>query len=124
LHPNSDPSDMFNRFYYKLSEITDKHIPIKKLPKNKQITFSSKPWFSKGIQTSIKIKNKIYRKYLKTKSTYLYCKFKFYRYKINHLVKINKKKYYNDYFSQNSNDGKKIWSGIKTLVQYKQKKNY
>ena len=39
--------------------------------------------------------------------------------KLNHLLKISKKQYYNEYFFQNIKDGKRIWKGIKQIVKFK-----
>jgi hypothetical protein len=44
-----------------------------------------------------------------------------YRNKLNHLLKISKKKYYNSYFLQNANNTKRIWNGIKEIVHFKNK---
>ena len=79
----------------------------------------SKPWISNALRKSIQIKNSYYKKYLKTKSTYYHTKFKLYRNKLNHLLKISKKQYYNKYFFQNIKDGKRIWMGIKQIVKFK-----
>ena len=73
-----------------------------------------------AIRTSIKIKNKLYKKFLKTKSSYYQTKFKVYRNKLNHLIKISKRKYYNDYFSIHLNDGKGIKQIIRTTSQERQ----
>ncbi len=59
----------------------------------------------------------------KTKFTYYRTKFKYYRKKINHLLKISKRKYYNEYFLINSKDNKKIWNGIKQIIQLRPKTN-
>ena len=116
----SDPTTMFTSFYDKLNQIIDKHLPFKKLSR-KEIKFSSKPWITKGIKTSINLKNKLYKKYLKTKHSYYLCKFKYYRNRINHLLKISKKVYYSNYFQQHIKNGKKVWNGIRQIVQYKAK---
>ena len=108
---NSDPSCMFDTFYSKLSEFIDIHIPLKQLSK-KESKLKTKPWITSAIRTSIKIKDKLYKKFLKTKSSYYQTKFKVYRNKLNHLIKISKRNYYNDYFSIHLNDGKRIWKGI------------
>ena len=68
---------------------------------------------------SIRIKNKLHNKYLKAKSTYYHSKFKYYRNKLNHLLKVSKRKYYNEYFLVNVNDSKRIWNGIKQIVHFK-----
>ena len=109
---NSDPSCMFDTFYRKLSEFIDIHIPLKQLSK-KDSKLKTKPWITSAIRTSIKIRNNLYKKFLKTKSSYYQTKFKVYRNKLNHLIKISKRIYYNNYFSIHLNDGKRIWKGIK-----------
>ena len=42
-----------------------------------------------------------------------------YRNKLNHLLKISKKQYYNDFFRDCNKDGKKIWKGIREIVRCK-----
>ena len=86
---DSDPSDMFCSFYSTISDIVDKHIPLKQLSK-KELKFQSKPWITPAIKVSIQVKNKLYKKYLKTKSCYFHSKFKLYRNKLNHLLKLSK----------------------------------
>ena len=113
---NSDPSCMFDTFYSKISEIIDIHIPLKQLSK-KESKLKTKPWITSAIRTSIKIKNNLYKKFLKTKSSYYQTKFKVYRNKLNHLIKISKRIYYNDYFSIHLNNGKRIWKGIKQIIR-------
>ena len=105
--PNLDPSSMFDSFYTKTSEIIDRHIPIKQLSR-RELKFQSKPWITSAIKVLIHAKNKLYKKYLKTKSTYYHSKFKYYRNKLNHLLKVSKRKYYNEYFLENANDSKSL----------------
>ena len=115
---DSNPSDMFHSFYSTISEKVDKHIPLKQLSK-KELKFQSKPWITQGIKVSIQVKNKFYKKYLKTKSCYFHSKFKLYRNKLNHLLKLSKKQYYSNYFLKNIKDSKKIWNGIKQIIHFK-----
>ena len=110
---------MFKSFYSKISSIIDKHIPVKQLSR-RELKLKSKPWISDALQKSIPIKNNnYYKKYLKTKSTYYHTKFKLYRKTLNNLLNRSKKQYYNKYFFQNINDGKRIWIGIKQIVKFK-----
>ena len=115
---DSNPSDMFCSFYSTISEKVDKHIPLKQLSK-KELKFQSKPWITQGIKVSIQVKNKFYKKYLKTKSCYFHSKFKLYRNKLNHLLKLSKKQYYSNYFLKNIKDSKRIWNGIKQIIHFK-----
>ena len=97
LKKSSDPSNMFDNFYIKLSEVVDLHVPVKQLSKQ-DLKARSKPWITSGIRTSIRIKNGLFKKFLKTKSIYYHTKFKIYRNKLNHLIKLAKKNYYNNFF--------------------------
>ena len=115
LSNNSSPNQMFDLFYAKLSEINDAHIPFKKLSK-RELKIKYKPWITRAIRVSIQEKNKIYKKYLKTKSVYYHVKFKLYRNKINHLLKLSKTQYYDNYFNVNISDSRRIWIGIRRLV--------
>ena len=49
-------------------------------------------------------------------------KFKIYQNKLSKLVKISKKKYYNDYFIENSNNVKNTRKGIKQIITLKPQK--
>ena len=119
---NSSSSIIFDVFYAKLSEIIDFHIPVRKLSKRK-LKIQSKPWITSAIRKSIQVKNKFYKKYLKTKSLYYHSKFKFYRNKLNHLKRISKSNYYSDYFNRNSNNSKLVWKGIKQIIRVNPKTN-
>jgi hypothetical protein len=106
---------MFDEFHSKLSAIIDKHAPLKQLGR-RNIKNLSNPWITTGIRKSIKFKNKLYKKYIKTRSLYYHSKFKIYRYKINHLIKINKISYYNRYFTLHRCSIKNLWKGIRQIV--------
>ena len=118
LKKSSDPSNMFDNFYIKLSEVVDLHVPVKQLSKQ-DLKARSKPWITSGIRTSFRIKNGLFKKFLKTKSIYYHTKFKIYRNKLNHLIKLAKKNYYNNFFSVHENNGKRIWYGINKLLRLK-----
>ena len=107
---------MFDTFYSKISEFIDIHIPLKQLSK-KESQLKTKPWITSAIRTSVKRKNNLYKNFFKTKSSYYQIKFRVYRNKLNHLIKISKRNYYNDYFSIHLNDGKRIWKGIKQIIR-------
>ena len=115
---NPDPSLMFQSFYSVVSNIIDRHIPVKQLSR-RELKLKSKPWITLGIKKSIQIKKNLYKKIIKTKSTYYHSKFKIYRNKINHLLRISKKAYYNQYFLDHIKDGKKVWNGIKQIIHHK-----
>ena len=111
-----EPSSMFDGLNNKISEVIDTHIPIKQLSRQ-ELKSRSKPWVTSGITTSIRIENGLFKKFLKTKSTYYHARVKFYRNKLNHLTKLSNRSYYNNFFSNHVNNGKRIWQGIKQIVQ-------
>ena len=73
--------------------MVDIHVPVKQLSKH-EIKTKSKPWITPAIKISIRKKNKLYKKYLKTKSVYYRIE---YRNKLNHLLR-SKRNYYSNYF--------------------------
>ena len=109
---------MFDTFNSEQMKIIDKHIPLKQLSR-KDVKHRSKPWITSGIKTSLKIKNNLYKKYIKSRTVYYHQKFKLYRNKINRLIKISKKDYYNKYFMSNKSNMKNIWKGIKQIINSK-----
>ena len=79
-----------------------------------------KPWITKGILTSTKIKNKTYRKFIKSrnkdKTSDTYIKFKRYRDLINTLKRKSQKQFHVEYFQKHLNNAKKAWTGINTIL--------
>ena len=114
-----DVNLIFDSFHVKITEIVDKHAPLRKLSK-KEIKLRAKPCITKGLKTAIAIKNKLYKSYLKSKNDYYFSKYKFYRNKLKHLLLLSKKMYYTNYFANNTNNIKETWKGIKQLITLKQ----
>ena len=82
-----------------------------------------KPWISKGILISINRKNKLYNKYIKCKNNELkigiFNEYKTLKNQINKLIRLGKKTHYANYFKENNNNLRKIWDGIKEIVNIK-----
>ena len=51
----------------------------------------TKPWITSAIQKSIATKKLYFQKSLKSNNPTYYCKFKRYRKKLNHMLKLSKK---------------------------------
>ena len=85
-----------------------------------ELKLKSKPSLTKGIITSIKKKNIIYKKFIKAKNsaekTISYNEFKHYRNLVTKLSRISKAKHYHHYFSDHKKNMLKTWKGIKLLV--------
>ena len=113
-----DINIIFDSFHTKLTELIDKHVPLKKVSK-RQLRLQSKPWITKGIRSSIAIRNKLYKSYMSTSNDYYFTKYKIYRNKLKHLILISKKSFYNNYFNTNKDNIKETWKGIKQLITLK-----
>ena len=88
----------------------------------KEAKFNTKPWITTALKTSIWIKNILYRNFLKNNSAYYnHFKYKTYRNKLSILLKVRKRNYYQNYFRSNLSNFKKIWSGIKEIVNLNKK---
>jgi len=57
---DSNPCNMFDLFYSKVSSIVEKHIPLKQLSK-RDLTFHGKPWITSAIKVSIRAKNSLFK---------------------------------------------------------------
>ena len=95
----------------------DRHAPVKKL-KPKEVKLKTKPWINDQIMKMVKIRNKLFalkkRQPNNANITKLYNLFR------NREIKQSKKIYYNNYFNKYSSDRKKMWKGIRSIVNIKQ----
>ena len=96
----------YNFFHDKHCRIEDKHFPWETLTR-KQQDLELKPWITKGILTSIRVKAKLFRIFKKSKKSQDYAKFKFYRDTINSLTRKSKKQYLKEYFIKHANNLKR-----------------
>ena len=128
LHKIVNFDEFYKAFDYShkmILNILNEHYPIKILNR-KEIELERKPWITKGILTSTKIKNKTYRKFVKShnkdkKTSDIYIKFKRYRDLINTLKRKSQKQFHIDYFQKHLNNAKKAWTGINTILHRKKK---
>jgi len=104
-----------SKIYNKLNKLVNKHAPLKPLSKRK-LKQSLKPWITKGLLKSIKIKNALF-----VKGNIDKCKS--YRNKITTLIRQSKKFYYHTYFTQHMNDMKKTWTGISEIMNHNKRKS-
>ena len=99
--------------YYRLT--INQHAPFKRVSK-RQAKLKRKPWITTGILKSISVKNKLYKRFLKSKDKFWYQRYKYYRETLNHLIRKSKRMFYKDYFDDCKNDIKNVWKGINDLI--------
>ena len=109
--PN-DINSIFSSFYNEFNKLVNKHAPMKTISNCKANQFS-KPWITKGLRKSIRVKNKLYVSGDRVK-------YKVYRHKICTLTRINKQQYYTKFFNDNlTNIKKKTWEGTNSILARK-----
>ena len=111
-----DCNAKFNFFLDKTTEFISNHAPLRKLSK-RELKLQSKPWIDKDILALIKQREKLFKKMKNNpadiSSKELYKKF---RNRVVEAIRNKKKQYYYKFFHLNKDNGKKLWAGIKSIV--------
>ena len=121
-HNLTDLEEKFKHFQENILESINKHAPLERVSK-RQAKLSKKPWITSGILKSISIKNKLYKRFLKSKDNFWYQRYKYYREMLNRLIRKSKGNYLCNYFEKCKNNAKKTWKGINDLLGKSSKKS-
>ena len=104
-----DIDEVFNAYQKKFIEIINNNAPyitlFKKASKQRQ-----KPWITSGILKSIKYKNKLFGKFIKSQEKFWYERYRYHLHMINKLISKSKKSYFRKYFRENHSKSKIIWT--------------
>ena len=121
---DNDPDKSLNNLLHHTDGLTDRYIPANKLT-NKEFKQTVKPWVTLGIRNSIKRKDILFKKYINAKHLptrdSIHTEYKALKNRINSLIYHSKRNYYTKYFNQYANNIKKIWTGIKNIINIKTK---
>ena len=119
-----DTNKAFQFFYWKINKLLDKYMPWKKIT-NKEYKLRYKPWIKKDVLTKIQEKNKKFHQFTKCKDptlkAHLKSDYKIIKNEVTSLSRQRKKEYYQKYFTENKTNIKKIWLGIKEIINTKHK---
>ena len=91
-------------------------------PNRKAISKIEKPWITDALLKSIKRKNKLYKRFLSNPNTYNNQKYKTYKNKLTHLLKISKLRYYESKINNTSNNIKQTWKLINEVINKRNSK--
>ena len=119
LNANTNPDNAYNNFLEIYLTAYEKHFP-QKLIKNR-IDKNRSPWMTNGLLKSVKRKNKLYKTFLKNPSGKNETKYKKYKNKLNHIIKISKKIYYEEKFIKYKSNAKMVWKTLNELLNKKRK---
>ena len=85
----------------------------------KEKRLSEKPWITKGILVSIKMKNKLFRACFKSNNADKKPFYKKYRNKLSHIKYHAKRNYYENLVKSNNRNPSQKWSAIKEIIECK-----
>ena len=114
----TDTQQAFDKFHKHLIEMYNKHFPKIRITRKYN---NKKPWLSEGLKNSIKQKNKLYLKFKKVNSAHNDELYKSYIRKLQQVMKVADKCHYHDLLVKYSNDMKKSWGVIKSIINKNQK---
>ena len=101
--------------------LIDKYLPLRKISKKEKKSLL-KPWITRGIRVSIKVRDKLLRKSTRTKCDRMYQEYKYYRNLITRLKKNSFNNYYKEKFNTNLKDKKKTWETVNEITNHKVRK--
>ena len=107
-------SQTYSCFLNKYSEILNSCFPIKKIKASKYAL--KKPWLSTGLLKSIKRKNSLYKKFLKSPTPFNESSYKRYRNKLNHSLRLAKRSYYEAKLKSLTDNIKGTWNILNQIV--------
>ena len=110
-----------SNFLHVFNQALDIHAPMTEIkPSKRDAKRNAKPWITKDILKLIKTKDKIYKKFIKQKNTIIkeqiFKTYKQQKNEITKIIRISKKKYYNEYFTKNNGNLKKLWVGVNQIL--------
>ena len=98
----NDVNYSLSNFFHKTNELLDKYVPNKKVS-HREFKRKYKPWITDEVLTKIKNKNKTFKQFVKCKDVnqknIIHESYKRIKNEITFLIRNNKKKYYDDYFT-------------------------
>ena len=92
-----DPDDSYNSFLVEYSRQYEICFLLRKATSNKNNRIFT-PWITKGLLTAIKKKKRLYKQFLNSSNPQQEARYKLYKNKLNHLIRIAKRNYYDSKF--------------------------
>ena len=116
----NDVNESMAKLTHTLDEISDKHAPIEK-PSRCQKKLLRKPWISKGIFRSIKVKQRLFKTHFFSGDSAKIKLYKTFNNKLNKIKDLAKQKYFREQFEINKGNIKRSWKLVDLLINRKRK---
>ena len=113
VYNDTNPNSSYDTFIGLLNSHINECLPWKKI----KIRPHNNDWLTKGIVTSTKEKNRLYKKYKcnpTIENEHIYKRFKN---KLTHVIRTSKKSYFKNKFDLYKNDCKKTWNTINEVLK-------
>ena len=107
-----------SRFLKDLNSLICKHAPSRKRSR-KEMELKDKPWINNRILKMMRIRDRILQKLKKRQTPDNLQLYKKFRNRVSNELKESKARYYHNYFLTNSQNMKKMCSGIKSIISHK-----
>ena len=109
----NDHDTAYNSLIHELNDCICKTIPEKTVTCRNQ---EKNPWLTKGILNSIKHKNKLYKRLIKTQSDNNKNKYDIFRNKLTHIIRKSKCNYYTGRLNAVQGDSKRTWAVLNKVL--------
>ena len=110
---DKNANDMWSAFTQNVTASYEKCFPLVKVSRKK---FKDKEWITQDIKKSCKEKERLYKKFMKTKSSVDENNYKNYKNNLNKIIKSAKSKYMSNLISDDPSN-KKLWSEMNKLTR-------
>ena len=112
----NDPNTCYSSFLKKYIHVFESCCPLRKVNRKHR---RNKPWISKGLFKSIHKKNRLYKQYLSDPSSINEAKYKKFKNKLNHSLRIAKRLYYDRTFIESKSNMRATWRLLDEVVTRK-----
>ena len=120
-----NPNISMENFVKRIEGLLDQHAPMKKFRPKNTINLKASPWMTHGILNSMKVRDKLYKAFLRAKDPLvkntLKERFKSYRNRIVTICRQRKIDFYQNFFQENIQNSAQVWKGINSITSIKRK---
>ena len=116
---DTNVDNMFSLSHKNLSNTVNKHVPVRKMTR-KDIKLDIKPWINQKIVELIKYRDRLKRKFKRRPTIENGCLYKKFRNRVVNELKASRAAYHQRYFRSHKDNMKKLWSGIRSIINIKQ----
>ena len=117
---NNNPEEAFDKFSQSFTGAYETSFPVKLI--KEKIDNNKSPWMTYSILKSVNRKHKLYKAYLLNSNKRNENTYKRYKNKLNHIIKVSKKLYYEEQLIKYKNDTKMIWYTLNKALNKNRKK--